>query len=169
MSRINFVPSWVEHGKSFITSGPGWFEPYLITSPYPRLLASWPNCYGITLKLLDQLLHTTTTFSVIISHDMVFISKIWNTFLFLFSSKMLVSMAGIDKMLVRKANREGPDQLVFIILEHLSYYVLQLWTWQTVQTLKRLIRSPLMQVWQAFAEKVLVKKNLIWECTDKTF
>ena len=23
MSRINFVLSWVEHGKSFITSGPG--------------------------------------------------------------------------------------------------------------------------------------------------
>ena len=37
-------------------------------------------------------------------------SKISNTFLFLFSNKMLVSWAGIHKMLVRIANREDHDQ-----------------------------------------------------------
>ena len=37
-------------------------------------------------------------------------SKNSNTFLFLFSNKMLVFRAGIHKMLVRIANREYPDQ-----------------------------------------------------------
>ena len=37
-------------------------------------------------------------------------SKISNTFLFLFSNKMLVFRAGIHKSLVRVANREDPDQ-----------------------------------------------------------
>ena len=37
-------------------------------------------------------------------------SKILNTFLFLFSNKMLVFRAGIHQMLVRIANREDPDQ-----------------------------------------------------------
>ena len=37
-------------------------------------------------------------------------SKILNTFLFLFSTKMLVIRDGINKMLVRIANREDPDQ-----------------------------------------------------------
>ena len=37
-------------------------------------------------------------------------SKISNTFLFLFSNKMLVIRAGIHKMLFRIANREDPDQ-----------------------------------------------------------
>ena len=37
-------------------------------------------------------------------------SKISNTFLFLFSNKLLVIKAGIHKMLVRIANREDPDQ-----------------------------------------------------------
>ena len=37
-------------------------------------------------------------------------SKISNTFLFLFSNKMLVIRAGIYNVLVRKANREDPDQ-----------------------------------------------------------
>ena len=36
--------------------------------------------------------------------------KIPNTFPFLFSTKLLVIKAGIHKMLVRKANREDPDQ-----------------------------------------------------------
>ena len=36
-------------------------------------------------------------------------SKILNTFLFLFSNKMLVFRAGFHKMLVRIANREDPD------------------------------------------------------------
>ena len=36
-------------------------------------------------------------------------SKISNTFLFLFSIKMLILKAGIHKMLVRIANREDPD------------------------------------------------------------
>ena len=39
-------------------------------------------------------------------------SKILNAFLFLFSNKMLVFMAGIHKMLVRIANMEDPDQTV---------------------------------------------------------
>ena len=61
-------------------------------------------------------------------------SKIPNTFLFLFSNKMMVICAGIHKLLVWLANREDPDQsdlvlscclglfgrqLVFEILEHL--------------------------------------------------
>ena len=37
-------------------------------------------------------------------------SKISNTFLFLFSIKMLIIRAGNHKMLDRKANREDPDQ-----------------------------------------------------------
>ena len=37
-------------------------------------------------------------------------SKISNTFLFLFSSKMLVFEAGSHKMHIRIANREDPDQ-----------------------------------------------------------
>ena len=37
-------------------------------------------------------------------------SKILDTFLFLFSNKLMVIRAGIDKMLVTKANREDPDQ-----------------------------------------------------------
>ena len=37
-------------------------------------------------------------------------SKISNTFLFLFSVKILVFRAGIRKMLVRIAKREDPDQ-----------------------------------------------------------
>ena len=37
-------------------------------------------------------------------------SKFSNTFLFLFSNKMLVIRAGTHTMLVRKTNREDPDQ-----------------------------------------------------------
>ena len=37
-------------------------------------------------------------------------SKILNILLFLFLNKMLVISAGTHKMLVRKANREDPDQ-----------------------------------------------------------
>ena len=37
-------------------------------------------------------------------------SKISNTFLFLFSTKMMVVRDGIHKMFVRIANREDPDQ-----------------------------------------------------------
>ena len=37
-------------------------------------------------------------------------SKISNTFLILFSNKMLMFRAGIHKILVRIANREDPDQ-----------------------------------------------------------
>ena len=38
------------------------------------------------------------------------VPKISNTFLFLFSTKMLVFRAGIHKMLARIANRKDPDQ-----------------------------------------------------------
>ena len=37
-------------------------------------------------------------------------SKILNTCLFLFSTKVLVIVAGIHKVLVKMANREVPDQ-----------------------------------------------------------
>ena len=37
-------------------------------------------------------------------------SKISNTFLFLFSNKMLVFRAGTHKLLVRIKNREDPNQ-----------------------------------------------------------
>ena len=37
-------------------------------------------------------------------------SKIFSLFLFLFSNKILVNRTGINKMLVRIANREDPDQ-----------------------------------------------------------
>ena len=37
-------------------------------------------------------------------------SKILNTFLLLFLYKMLISMAGIDKMYARTANKDDPDQ-----------------------------------------------------------
>ena len=42
-------------------------------------------------------------------------SKILNTFLFQFLNKMLVFRAGINKMLIRIANREYPDQTDFSI------------------------------------------------------
>ena len=38
------------------------------------------------------------------------VSKISNTFPFLIANKILVTRAGIHKMLVRIANREDPDQ-----------------------------------------------------------
>ena len=38
-------------------------------------------------------------------------SKVSNTFLFLFSSKVLVIRAGIHGKLVKIANREDPDQI----------------------------------------------------------
>ena len=41
-------------------------------------------------------------------------SKILNTFLVLFSNKMLVIRAGIHKMLVRKANREDTSSLTWV-------------------------------------------------------
>ena len=67
-------------------------------------------------------------------------SKISNTFLILFSNKMLILRAGIHKILIRIANREGffrssliwvcavclglfSKQLVFEILEHLPYHL----------------------------------------------
>ena len=37
-------------------------------------------------------------------------SKIWNIFLFLFSTKMFVIGALINKMFVRIASRQDPDQ-----------------------------------------------------------
>ena len=40
-------------------------------------------------------------------------SKILNTFLLLFSNKMLVFSAGSHKMLIRITNREDPDQTDF--------------------------------------------------------
>ena len=48
--------------------------------------------------------------NTLLSHWYGKCSKISNTFLFLFSNKMLVFRAGIRKMLVRIANREDPDQ-----------------------------------------------------------
>ena len=59
-------------------------------------------CYRKTVKIktaYDELLLTLGK-----------CSKILNTFLFLFSTKLLVTRAGIHKMLVRIANREDPDQ-----------------------------------------------------------
>ena len=54
-------------------------------------------------------------FSHVIYHSMrvknfLAVNVLRNTFLFLFSNKMLVFRAGIHKMLVRIANREDPDQ-----------------------------------------------------------
>ena len=43
-------------------------------------------------------------------------SKISNTFLLLFSNRMLVIKAGINEMFVRIANREDPDQTDVLIL-----------------------------------------------------
>ena len=40
-------------------------------------------------------------------------SKIGNTFLFLFSNKMLDIRAGIHQILVKMANREDPNQTAF--------------------------------------------------------
>ena len=42
--------------------------------------------------------------------DITLTLSISNTFLFLFSNKMLFIKIGIHKMLIRKANREDPDQ-----------------------------------------------------------
>ena len=72
-------------------------------------------------------------------------SKVWNFFHFIFTNKMLLNRTGVNKMLVRIANREDPDQtasseavwsgsalfvrafchrqLVFAILEHLPYMI----------------------------------------------
>ena len=43
-------------------------------------------------------------------HEYAKCSKILNTFLFLFSNKIMVSRAGIHKIFVRIAKREDPDQ-----------------------------------------------------------
>ena len=51
-------------------------------------------------------------------------SKILNTFLFLFSNKMLVFRAGIWKILARIANREDPDQLSFLKQSNLGLHCL---------------------------------------------
>ena len=48
--------------------------------------------------------------SMYLERTKVNVSKIANTFLFLFTNKMLVFRAGIHKILVRIANREDPDQ-----------------------------------------------------------
>ena len=52
--------------------------------------------------------------------------KISNTFLVLFSSKMLVIKAGIHKMLVRIANREDPDQTIWVCTLCLGLFARQL-------------------------------------------
>ena len=66
MSRINFVLSWVEHGKSFITSGPVIWQNYspctfwkasgILLLPV-HLSVDQFNCFSIMLshKLLDQI------------------------------------------------------------------------------------------------------------------
>ena len=46
-------------------------------------------------------------------YTLFYLSKISNTFLFLFSNKMLVYSAEYHKMLVRIANREDTDQTAF--------------------------------------------------------
>ena len=53
----------------------------------------------------DQLVSTKASWS-----GSTLFSKISNTFLILFSNKMLIFRAGIHKILVRIANREDPDQ-----------------------------------------------------------
>ena len=58
----------------------------------------------ISLKLLY--LYIQLIVSVFTHTCLVNVLKISNTFLFLFSNEMLVSRAGIHKMLVRIANRE---------------------------------------------------------------
>ena len=50
------------------------------------------------------------TFILVRSNGYGICSKIFNTLLFMFSNKMLVSRAGIHKTGVRVANRKNPDQ-----------------------------------------------------------
>ena len=57
-------------------------------------------------------------------------SKISNTFLFLFSNKILLIRAGIHKMLVRIANREDPDQTAYSKVSGLSLHYLCRPFWQ---------------------------------------
>ena len=58
----------------------------------------------------DQLGHQQEVDQDLLSVNIKICSKISNTFLFLFSNEILVIRAGIHKLLVRKANREDPDQ-----------------------------------------------------------
>ena len=61
----------------------------------------------VIFKFLKPNLKFSSTASVVLSCKAFGkCSKISNTFLYLFSSKMLVIRAGIEKMLVRIANRE---------------------------------------------------------------
>ena len=55
-------------------------------------------------------MHAHTVHNWHCAYDYSKCSKILNTFLFLFSNKMLVIKAGIHKMLFRIANSEDPDQ-----------------------------------------------------------
>ena len=79
----------------------------------------------------------------VINKKIISVSGLVNTFLFLFSNKMLVIRAGIYKMLISIAHREDSDQTfrtsliwvcavcldlfsqvqVFKILEHLPYHI----------------------------------------------
>ena len=66
---------------------------------------SWEHTYGTINNspyLCSQLIKKY--------ESTVNVLKFQNTFLFLFSNKILVIRAGIHKMLVRIANRENPDQ-----------------------------------------------------------
>ena len=97
MSMINVMLSWVEQAKSFIISYPGHNNLHTCTllkdvmngtiKWYPgvlTLLSKAPPCKKAVREISGKY------------------SKILNTFLILFSNKMMV----IHKMLVRRANRE---------------------------------------------------------------
>ena len=62
-----------------------------------------------TLHLLFRIISMWSS-CVIFFYNYGKCSKLWNTFLILFSNKMLVTRTGIYKMLVRVANSSDPDQ-----------------------------------------------------------
>ena len=69
-------------------------------------------CYNSKqgISLICNLKFMETTYIMLKGQHTVNVFKILNTFLFLFSNKMLVFRAGIHKFLVKVPNREDPDQ-----------------------------------------------------------
>ena len=69
----------------------------------------------LQIKFSNQCLKNSLTMwlFVVNTHKRSKCSKTWNTFLFLVSNKIFVIRVGINRMLVRLANGEDPDQTAF--------------------------------------------------------
>ena len=99
MSRTNFVLSRVEHGKNVynLRASSASREVFILVVNKGPIFnkCKFFNKSNVKAAKYDKYGNC---------------SKVSNTFLFLFSSKLLVIRAGINKILVTIANMEDPDQ-----------------------------------------------------------